>query len=135
MDLGRDSTGCDCWGLVRLVLAHRCEIEVPSLATSYESEANTASVNRSIEDARVSGEWVFVPRGRERDFDVAEMVTPMRLGTKWCFSPLHVGIVVAKGWLLHTERATGSLLMRYEEPGINKRIAGFWRHKDIVAAA
>lgn len=134
-DLGRDSDGCDCWGLVRMVLCQRCGVRVPSFATSYESEANTSAVTRSIDDARASGEWRFVVNGYEREFDVAEMVTPMRLGTKWCFSPLHVGIVVARGWLLHTERVTGSLLMRYGEPGINKRIAGFWRHKELVAAA
>lgn len=132
-DLGRSQNGCDCWGLVRLVLAQRCGLELPSLATSYESEAKSDAVARSIDSARISGEWRFIVAGHEREFDVAEMITPMRLGTAWCFSPLHVGIVVSQGWLLHTERETGSLLCRYKEQGINKRIAGFWRHRDLAA--
>ena len=39
----------------------------------------------------------------------------MRSETGWVFPPLHVGVVVAPGWLLHVERATAAVLARYHD--------------------
>jgi|APTNR8051073442_1049403.scaffolds.fasta_scaffold33004_2 cell wall-associated NlpC family hydrolase len=131
LDLGRDRAGCDCWGLVRLVLAEQAGIELPSLATCYGSEANPAGVGNVVEAARNSEDWWPIDAGAERPFDVVEMSGAARIpGSGWMFGPLHVGVVVTSGWLLHVERGTAAVLARYREhQSIRRRVLGFWRYQ------
>jgi len=131
LDLGRDRAGCDCWGLVRLVLAEQAGLELPSLATCYGSEANAARVGAAVEAERCSGAWNRIDAGDERPLDVVEMSGAARVpGSGWVFGPLHVGVVVASGWLLHVERGTAAVLARYrEDQAIRRRVLGFWRFR------
>jgi hypothetical protein len=102
------------------------------LATGYGSEADHVAVQRELGAARRSGDWRHVPAGHEQAFDVVEMLTPTRTETGWDFPPLHVGVVVAAGWLLHIERATAAVLARYREDWrVGKRVLGFWRHRHM----
>ena len=137
LDLGRDRAGCDCWGLVRLVLAEQAGLELPSLATCYGSEANAAGVDDAIETERRSGAWDRIDAGNEQPFDVVEMSGASRVpGSGWMFGPLHVGVVVTSGWLLHVERGTAAVLTRYrEDQVIRRRVLGFWRHERLAADA
>jgi cell wall-associated NlpC family hydrolase len=135
LDLGRDLRGCDCWGLVRLVMKEMGQVTLPCLATGYGSEADHRKVFDEIERERSSQEWVEIPRGEEKAFDVAEMTCPTRYDGRWDFAPLHVGIVVSPGWMLHTERATMSRLMRCNDPKMAKRIIGFWRNRQLIRDA
>ena len=132
LDLGRDRAGCDCWGLVRLVLAEQAGIQLPSLATSYGSEANLVGVGDAIAAERRSGAWDRIDAGNERPFDVVEMSGAARVpGSGWVFGPLHVGVVVASGWLLHVERGTAAVLARYrEDQAVRRRVLGFWRFRN-----
>jgi len=137
VDLGRDRAGCDCWGLVRLVLAEQAGIALPSLATCYRSEANAAGVGDVVEAERCSGAWHRMGIGDEQPFDVVEMSGASRVpGSGWVFGPMHVGIVVTSGWLLHVERGTAAVLARYrEDQAIRRRLLGFWRYGRLAVDA
>ena len=136
VDLGRNRAGCDCWGLVRLVLAEQGGIDLPSLATCYGSEANPAGVGDAIEAERRSGAWDRIDAGGEVPFDVVEMSGAARTPAGWVFGPLHVGVVVTPGWLLHVERGTAAVLARYrEDQAIRRRVLEFWRYKGLAADA
>ncbi|MBK8174815.1 MAG: hypothetical protein IPK66_05950 [Rhodospirillales bacterium] len=136
-DLGRDRAGCDCWGLVRLVIVEQAGVQLPSLATCYASEANPAGVREAVETERRSGAWRRVNVGEEGPFDVVEMSGAARVaGSGWVFGPLHVGVVVTSGWLLHVERGTAAVLARYwEDQAIRRRVLGFWRYRRLAADA
>lgn len=131
VNLGRNKeVGLDCYGLVRAVLRERAGIELRSYDTVSESDYR--SVSGAIEDAKQSQEWTPIEAGKEAPLDVVEMVFPALEGTRVAFIPLHVGIVVAPGWLLHTEYATGSRLSAYNEQRMASRIIGFWRHRELL---
>lgn len=130
VDLGRTHEGCDCWGLVRLVLMEQARLDLPSLSTSYDSEKNHNKVIAEIELNKYSGSWKPVQDGEEKTFDVAEMSSPVRVRGKWAFPPLHVGIFVCPRWILHVERETASRLSCVEERGISNRILGIWRYAE-----
>ena len=135
-DLGRDHQGADCFGLVRLVLLDQAGIELPLHATEYGSEANARAVRLEMDATASSGSWRPIAAGEERPFDVVEMTvtaqTRERPGVyRAVIVPTHLGIVVAPGWLLHTERTTGALLGRYrEDQVVRARVVAFWRYRE-----
>lgn len=126
-EFGRDKEHCDCWGLVRLVLSEQARLMLPSLSTMSDLETRLYM--------QMSEEWLQVQPGQEISFDIVEMSTPVRLAHGWDFPPLHVGVIAADGWMLHTERSTASLLARYREGFIKKRVLGFWRHRTLANVA
>lgn len=90
-DLGRDRHGVDCWGLVRLVARERFGIEMPLWDGGYPG--------CDIRDMRAMATHVasalplFAPVMVPADGDVV-LVRVANL-------PVHVGLVVAPGWMLH----------------------------------
>jgi len=121
---GRDRHGIDCWGLVRLVLAERFGIEVPSYAGDYPGICDKAEIGRLIEDGM--GPWRAVPATRACAGDGVLFKTLDReTRTAW---PGHVGIVVAPGWMLHCERGKETVMERYVAPKWGTRLIGVYRY-------
>ena len=123
-DLGRDRAGCDCWGLVRLVLSERAGLVLPMWSTR-ERDAEAA-----IGGERGSGDWLRIEPGSEQPMDVVEMSGVVRVeGDRFAWGSLHVGVVVGCGWLLHSERVSGAVLARYRQDPVKRRVLGLWRHR------
>lgn len=91
-DRGRDRSGCDCWGLVRLVYAERCGIDLPSYLDGYRDIADGEGLARGM--AVMLPDW--------RASDPVEFAVPL---IRFHQGRLHVGILVDGRRMLHVERA------------------------------
>lgn len=117
-DHGRDRSGLDCWGLVRLVMAEQSGIALPSFAESYKHTSDAGAIGDIV--ARECERWRSIPAGQETCGDVIVL----RLFGR----PLHVGTVLGDGAMLHIESSINSAIERYTAPRWKSRICGFYRH-------
>jgi cell wall-associated NlpC family hydrolase len=119
LDHGRERSGVDCWGLVRLVMAEQYSRALPSLVCDYRHSARVEDVGKLI--AREIPRWNAVKAGAE----VAGDVIVLRLRGV----PMHVGVVLGDGQMLHVERGIDSVIERYAGPRWADRIFGFYRYR------
>jgi cell wall-associated NlpC family hydrolase len=105
-----------CWGLVRMVYADQRGIDLPSYGEI--SAAELVRVADKISAEKHNGDWTQV--AEPQAFDVALMRGRARV---W-----HVGIMIDAGNVLHTERATGAVIVPVDSAIMRGRIASYWRH-------
>ena len=118
---GRDRTGVDCWGLVRLVLGERFGVALPCHGTDYRSTLDADGLGALIaREMRPAWRPVDGP-GRAGD------VALLRLRG----APMHVGVVVAPGVMLHVEQGIDSVIERSDGLRWKKRLLGIYRHEDM----
>ncbi len=115
---GRDRMGVDCWGLVRLVMAEQFSIVLPSYSTYYDSTTREDQLAPLIAEER--RHWIPIEHGEEVFGDV--VVLRMR------GQPIHVGLVIEKGRMLHAEVGIGSVLDSYASARWALRVTGFYRY-------
>jgi cell wall-associated NlpC family hydrolase len=112
---GRDRSGCDCWGLVRLVLKEEYGREVPAFDV-YDDPCDIASNSEII--------------ARETTIVAERTSSPMN-GDLALFTsrglPAHVGIIANDGVVLHVERGSDAVLERIESPRLAARLEGVYR--------
>lgn len=127
---GDDFTGCDCWGLLRLVYSRRFGITLPAFHDEYDTVEDRTAI-RELFDGHMPeylGDhgWHEVYPGEERPGDGVLMT----LGSR----PIHVGVVQHLGRLLHVDFGmANSTIESYKAPKLCKRIAGFYRHCKVPA--
>jgi len=114
-DHGAATTGCDCWGLVRMVYADVLGVALPDFACDYASASDRASVTKLLETER-SG-WVEVDAPRPLDVILINIQ-----GRPW-----HVGVVASAKKMLHISRGADVILDDYTRPMWARRIEGFYR--------
>ncbi|MBI3441730.1 MAG: C40 family peptidase [Proteobacteria bacterium] len=119
MDHGRDRSGLDCWGLVRLVMAEQFCLALPSYLHEYQRTTQVDKISALIE--RESPKWKAIPLGKELCGDVAVLRVRGR--------PMHVGMVLGDQQMLHIELGINSALERYVGARWAERLAGFYRYK------
>ncbi|TCM84775.1 NlpC/P60 family protein [Rhodovulum steppense] len=119
-DGGRGRCACDCWGLVRLVHAECLGVELPSYGEI--SARDLVRVARAIGAGQADPCWEVV------DIPAAFDVVLMRARGD-SRSVAHVGIAVDADRLLHTEAATGSVVVPRSHLSVAGRVMGFRRYR------
>lgn len=122
LERGRTPEGYDCWGLCRAVLAAQFDIALPSYAEGYESVADHERLTGLIEAGREQ-DWSEIAAGQEQPGDV--------LLLRMSGLPIHVGVLVSPGWMLHTRAATGAVLERFDGLAWGQRVLGIYRHATL----
>lgn len=120
VDHGRNRSGCDCWGLVRLVLAERFGINLPSLADGYDSTEQRTILQHLIEGKAPVLGFAQVDLDQAQPGDVLVI---RQLG-----AACHVGIMVTPSLLLHTEEGKGAVIEDIRRRHLAPRIAHAWRY-------
>lgn len=131
---GRDERGCDCFGLVRLVLLKELGLEVKEYGFIKASDKLTISLAISEAEADHTT-WKPVRSSDARTFDVIPMigVVDCQDGRK-TVQETHVGIFVAPGVVLHTEFDSGPACVPVRHPDVAVRLTPqAWRHRSLWA--
>lgn len=116
---GRTREGLDCWGLVSLVLSEQYGISLPDYSGTGWGNGPARAVAETIE-REAGAYWREVPASGAQPGDVL-LMTARGL-------PIHVGVLVAPGWILHAEETADTCLEPLDSPHFRRRIAGFYRH-------
>lgn len=118
---GRDKSGLDCWGLVRLIYAQQFGIMLPSLVERYDSTLprNALQLGALVTDIAKT-DWIQIPQGQEREGDVIVL--------RYNRHPMHVGVVVDKGYMIHVEQGTDAAICCYDSLRFRRSVTGLYRH-------
>lgn len=121
--LGRTATGCDCWGLVRLVYRGEMTIELSSYAGGYSDPDELREVNALVSAVRKDGPWIRLDGQDPREFDLLVF----RRGRY----DSHVGLVAAPGLMLHMEGEDCAKIVDYRAGRWAPRLEGLYRHEAL----
>lgn len=120
VDKGRDWSGWDCWGMV--VLFHRevLGVAIPSYTDSYRDAGRSKSSRVQLQDLIQTN----MPKWDRIDDPLPGDAVLLNIGGR----PIHVGLAIGAGRMLHTERRVCTLIERLSSPIWEKRIEGFYRY-------
>lgn len=113
--LGRDKDGCDCYGLVKLVLNSHYAIMLPELL-----EYADALDNQHIQE--VVSDNVPLLSGEELDRPEEGAVVILSSGGL----SAHIGLLVTDKLMLHTTSLTGAVIEPISSNRIKNRIRGIY---------
>lgn len=127
---GLTREGCDCWGLVRLILLEQMDLHLPEHPEI--SEGATLAKLRTIVAAAASPTWHEVVRGSECVYDVVLMRGHVEHAEHKYQRPIHIGLVVVPGTLIHVEVGSNVSITDYRRDIRTKnRVHGFYRHAEL----
>lgn len=121
---GRDFTGVDCYGLVRLVYHLERSILLPESDTPYHETG--PGVSPLVTRGALTGPWRVVTGEMESAFDV--------LVINEGGEPCHLGLVLSPGWMLHAAHGHGVGVSPHSSMRFRNRIAYRVRYNADSAA-
>ena len=107
----------DCWGLVRQVLADQYKIAMPDYSGTYVTTNDRDSIPREITKAAAT--WDKVESAQEGDVIIISVAG----------KPMHCGLVLRPGYMLHCRDNVGSCVENYDRPQWSSRIEGIYRYR------
>lgn len=117
LEKGRDATGLDCWGLVRLIYKQEYNINLPSFATDY-----TLSDDERIGElfAQYKEGWEVLDNPQPGSAVIFRM-----FGTE-----SHIGVVVDNSRFIHVREGRDTVIESLESGKWAKRIVGFFQYSE-----
>jgi len=114
---GRDISGLDCYGLVRLIYKNEYKIDLPSFTADYDADDNTR-----IQDlfAQYKEGWETIDQPSEGDVVLFRM-----MGIE-----SHIGIVIDSSHFLHVREGRDSVIESFDNAKWSKRITGFFKYTE-----
>lgn len=114
--LGRTRNGCDCYGLVKLVMKEHYKIDLPEIAT-YLNALDHKNIAPVIDENTplLAGEKIAEPK---------EGLVVVLSSSEGLSS--HVGLMVTDELILHTTYKTGALIEPLSSKYIKNRIKGYY---------
>ena len=114
---GRDETGCDCYGLTRLILMNEYNYDLPLLSGDYTNALNIAETKKLfIENVPLlCGEQISGPEEKA--------VALMRMCGRLC----HIGLYAGSGCIIHARHKVGVVCERLSSPALAGRVEGWYR--------
>jgi hypothetical protein len=119
VEKGRDKSGLDCWGLVRLVYQDQYKIDLPSFAENYE-HADTAKIQELLSQGKEL--WATVDKP-----DVGDVVL-LRINGLYS----HVGVVISENQFLHIRDGSDSVIERFDTGVWKHRVGGFYKYVEQI---
>lgn len=113
---GRDRSGADCWGLVRLIYREVYGVDLPDYRELYENTKDAERIKALVDD-KASQHWQDVDKPQEGDIVFVKMDG----------IPTHVAIVTKPGYMLHCLKGMGTVHEAYNTMKWRNKIAGFAR--------
>ena len=113
---GRTEKGCDCYGLVRLVLRNEYGITLPELSDDY---SNACSIQETAELFEKHLPVIAARKIQEPEEGAIVIITEQG---RLC----HVGMFAGEGFILHTGAKTDCVCQRASHPGLRGRIEGYY---------
>ena len=114
---GRDMSGCDCYGLVRMILVNEYGFDLPMLLGAYTNALNIA------ETKRLFMQNVPVLCGEKISEPEEKAVALMRFGGRLC----HVGLYAGDGCIIHSRHNIGVVIERLSSPALAGCVEGWYR--------
>ncbi len=116
---GRDENGVDCYGLLHFVFERALGQALPPLTANYSSTEDHTGIEVAAEE-RHEDTWRKVAVGQAKNFDVL-FFRPARV-------PLHVGLFVEPGFMLHVEKDVHATCVSFHNSTWAARLEGVYRH-------
>jgi cell wall-associated NlpC family hydrolase len=113
---GRKLEGCDCYGLIRLVLQNEYNITLPELSDDYSNALNVRETKRLFAEN--------LPVLTAEKIQEPEEKAVVIITENGC--PAHIGIAAGGGYILHTGIKTGSICQKETHPALRGRIEGYY---------
>lgn len=113
---GRDREGCDCWGLVRLVLKEQCGISVPSLSSDYATLKDGGKIAALVEDTKP------LVAARQLPGPVSGAVVVIKARGL----PMHVGLMIDERHVLHVGKGYNAIVEKVDGPRLKGKIEGYY---------
>jgi len=117
-DKGRDYSGCDCWGLVRLFLKDDCGLDLAALDGDYATARDVQAV-RELAD-REKARWIPIKPQNAQKGDVVELSLSR--------ADYHVGVMINEKMVLHIEHGSWPVIALLGGKRIRGRLRGIFRY-------